>query len=129
MVTWNAAGWCAGKNVFPSLMHAGMQLSVVGVGLPGLTGCTLLGIVVMVLVTLSVFLSFAVIQLACLFDVWIGNIIVLLRIVLTFFRYFMFALYTLFILWFKSSLISADFLLFKLMPVLVKVLSVFGWVC
>jgi len=34
-------GWCAGKNVFPSLMHAGMQLSVVGVGLPGLTGCTL----------------------------------------------------------------------------------------
>jgi len=43
MVTWNAAGWCAGKNVFPSLMHAGMQLSVVGVGLPGLTGCTLLG--------------------------------------------------------------------------------------
>jgi len=36
------AGWCAGKNVFPSLMHAGMQLSVVGVGLPGLTGCTLL---------------------------------------------------------------------------------------
>jgi len=38
----NAAGWCAGKNVFPSLMHAGMQLSVVGVVLPSLTGCTLL---------------------------------------------------------------------------------------
>ena len=38
----DAAGWCAGKNVFPSLMHAGMQLSVVGIGLPGLTGCMLL---------------------------------------------------------------------------------------
>jgi len=41
-MTCNAAGWCAGKNVFPSLMNAGMQLSIVGVGLPGLTGCTLL---------------------------------------------------------------------------------------
>jgi len=42
MMSCAAAGWCAGKNVFPSLLHAGMQLSVVGIGLPGLTGCTLL---------------------------------------------------------------------------------------
>jgi len=60
VVTWNAAGWCAGKNVFPSLMHAGMQLSVVGVGLPGLTGCTLLGGVVLLVLVLVVF-SFAAI--------------------------------------------------------------------
>ena len=42
MMACDGLGWCAGKNVFPSLMHAGMQLSIVGVGLPGLTGCMLL---------------------------------------------------------------------------------------
>jgi len=40
LIELNATGWCAGNNVFPSLMHAGMQLSVVGVGLPGLRGLT-----------------------------------------------------------------------------------------
>jgi len=48
MMRCGAAGWCAGKNVFPSLMYAGMQLSVVGIGLPSLTGCMLLYSVLLV---------------------------------------------------------------------------------